>query len=311
MEIEHVPVLLDEVVEALNPQPEHLYIDGTLGGGGHTEALLERGARVLAFDWDLSTIEFVREKLHNYGTRVQYVHENYAEMSKHAPAFGFEPVDGIVLDLGLSSRQLENPQRGFSFQHDGPLDMRFDTRNPHTAADLVNTLTAEALADLFWRYGEEKQSRPIARAIVASRPLRTTRELAAVIAGAVGRRGQKRGLHPATRVFQALRIAVNRELEAVEKGLAAAIELLKPGGRLAVISFHSLEDRLVKETFRTLSDPYYNVPREILHVDTSRRVLERITRKPITPSAAEIARNPRSRSAKLRVAEKLNPADGA
>ncbi|MDJ0757655.1 MAG: 16S rRNA (cytosine(1402)-N(4))-methyltransferase RsmH [Ardenticatenaceae bacterium] len=304
----HISVLYDEVMEALNPQPDHLYIDGTLGAGGHTKGILERGGRVLAFDWDLSTIEITRKTLHNYSTQVQYHHANYAEMAKWAPYYGFGQVDGVLLDLGLSSRQLDDPQRGFSFRADGPLDMRFDQSGHNgrmTAAEIVNTFSAHALADIFFKYGEIRQSRKLAREITNQRPLNTTKELLDLINNTIGRGKRQRHSQIAAQAFQALRIAVNKELEAVERGLQAGIDLLRPGGRIAVISFHSLEDRLVKQTFRKLSDPYYNQPKEKLFVNTSHIVLQRITRKPITPSAAEIKHNPRSRSAKLRVAEKV------
>lgn len=306
----HIPVLFNEVIEALNPQPGHLFIDGTFGAGGHSQGLLDQGAMVLAFDQDNSNLAFVREKIVNYSqTQLQYVHANFADMGTIAPEKGFDAVDGVLLDLGVSSMQFDNGARGFSFRETAPLDMRMDQSRGETAADLVNTLSAEALADLFWQLGEERNSRRIAKKIVAERPLETTSELAALVESVTPRpkrgRGGRRTVHPATKVFQALRIAVNRELDVLERGLTAAITLLKPGGRIAVISFHSLEDRIVKQKFRRLSDPYYDRPAHELIVKTDHIVLKRVTRKPIVPTAAEIENNPRSRSAKLRVAEKI------
>ena len=298
---EHLSVLYKEALEALNIVPHGRYIDGTLGAGGHTRGILSQGGLVLAFDWDPEAIQYAQKELAEFGEQVTFANASFAEMADVAPQHGFTAVDGVLLDLGLSSRQLDNPERGFAFRFDAPLDMRFDTRRTQTAADLVNTLPESALADIFWRYGDEKQSRRIARAIVAQRPLQTTTQLADLVAREV--RGRQK-IHPATRVFQALRIAVNGELDALEKGLDAAISLLKPGGRLAVISFHSLEDRLVKNVMRDLSQEEIwpdNAPEPD---PTWRPVLTRVTRKPIVPTAVEIAANPRSRSAKLRVAEK-------
>jgi 16S rRNA (cytosine1402-N4)-methyltransferase len=302
---EHLSVLYQEALEALQVVPHGRYIDGTLGAGGHTRGILTQGGLVLAFDWDPEAIQYARRQLVEFGDQVTFVNASFAQMGTEAPAHGFEHgrVHGILLDLGLSSRQLDNPERGFAFRFDAPLDMRFDPRHAQTAADLVNTLPASALADIFWRYGDEKHSRRIARAIVAQRPLNTTTELANLVAAVTPQRRRQK-THPATRVFQALRIAVNGELEALEKGLDAAISLLKPGGRLAVISFHSLEDRLVKNVMRDLSQEEIwpaNAPEPD---PTWQPVLTRITRKPITPTAEEMAHNPRSRSAKLRVAAK-------
>lgn len=302
---EHISVLYEESLEALNIRNEHLYIDGTLGAGGHTTGILEKNGRVLAFDWDAEAIAFTQKRLERFGESVQFAHASYGAMGHVAPKMGFGQVDGIFMDLGLSSRQLDNPDRGFSFRYEAPLDMRFDKRQATTAAHLVNGWSAEALTDIFFRYGEERLSRKLARIIVENRPINTTKELADLIQSRVKLPRGKKKIHPATKIFQALRIAVNGELDELEKGLEAAVNLLRPGGRLAVISFHSLEDRIVKHFMRRLSDPYYNVPSHVLHVDESHIVLKRITRKPIGPSAAEVTENPRSRSAKLRVAEKI------
>ena len=302
---EHISVLYEESLEALNIRDGHLYIDGTLGGGGHTAGILDRGGRVLAFDWDAEAIQFAGERLSRFGEQVQFAHASYGAMGEVAPEMGFGQVDGILMDLGLSSRQLDNPERGFSFRYEAPLDMRFDVRQEITAEHLVNGWSSEELADIFFRYGEERMGWRLAGAIVQNRPFETTKGLADLIAQQVRQPRGKKKIHPATKVFQALRIAVNGELDELEKGLAAAVKLLRPGGRLVVISFHSLEDRIVKHLMRELSDAYYKVPPHVLHVDESHIVLKRVTRKPLGPGAEELARNPRSRSAKLRVAEKL------
>lgn len=318
MSEQHVPVLYEEVLALLQPRPGGLYIDGTLGAGGHTAGLLQASApdgRVLAFDRDPQAIAFARQRLTqkfaDVGQRLIFINSSYSLMEQVAPQYGFGPgpdgegrVDGILLDLGLSSRQLANPERGFSFRQEGPLDMRFDPALPTTAADLVNELPEAELADIFWRYGEERRSRHFARAVVQARPLQTTTQLAETIAAAAGRQRHKR-THPATQIFQALRIAVNKELDELQQGLAAAISLLKPGGRLAVISFHSLEDRLVKHTFRDQSRECVCPPQQPICTCGARPVLRLVTRKAVKAGEAEVQANPRSRSARLRVAEKL------
>jgi 16S rRNA (cytosine1402-N4)-methyltransferase len=301
----HIPVLYHEVLDFLRPRPGGRYLDGTVGAGGHTAGILQVSAptgRVLAFDRDQEAIAFARRRLAQYGDRVVFVHASYSEMERLAPACGFDSVDGILLDLGLSSRQLDDSSRGFSFMKEGPLDMRFDPTQGETAADLVNNLDEAELADIFRRYGEEQHSRKIAQAIVENRPVETTTQLANLIARKVKRRGR---IHPATQVFQALRIAVNRELEAVETGVQAAIPLLSPGGRLAVISFHSLEDRFVKHYFRRLSQDCICPPQQPLCTCDAQASVRLLTRKAAKASAAEIEANPRSRSARLRVVEKL------
>lgn len=301
----HIPVLYHEVMELLRPRPGGRYVDGTVGAGGHTAGILQASApdgRVLAFDRDPEAIAFARQRLAPYGERVIFIHASYADMGKLAPAHGFDPVDGILLDLGLSSRQLDDRDRGFSFMKEGPLNMRFDPTQGETAADLVNNLDEAELADIFWRYGEEQHSRKIARAIVQNRPIETTTQLADLISRLVKRRGR---IHPATQVFQALRIAVNQELEAVEAGVRAAIPLLSPGGRLAIISFHSLEDRFVKRYFRHLSQNCVCPPEQPVCTCDARATVRLITRRAVKASAAELETNPRSRSARLRVVEKL------
>ncbi len=300
----HIPVLFDEVLDLLRPQPNGRYIDGTVGAGGHAAELLQKSApsgRILVFDKDAEALAFAQKQLEPFGDRVTYIHASYTQMGHLAPQHGYTEVDGILLDLGLSSRQLEDAQRGFSFMKEGPLDMRFDTSQGETAADLVNNLDEASLADIFWRYGEEKSSRKIARMIVAERPFTTTTQLAEKIAQAVRRRGR---IHPATQTFQALRIAVNRELETVEAGVTAALQLLGQNGRLAVISFHSLEDRFVKQTFRQMSQDCICPPEQPVCTCGGKASFRLITRKAVQASAEEIAQNSRSRSARLRVIER-------
>lgn len=302
---EHVPVLLHAVLEGLGPKPGGRFIDCTLGGAGHTIALLDRTApdgRVLALDADAEAIERARQepRLRPEGGRVVLAHNNFAALAEVARRHGFVDVDGVLMDLGLSSDQLAS-DRGFGFQSTG-LDMRFDTTQGETAADLVNTLHADELADLIFRYGEEPASRRIARAIVEARPIRTAEQLARVVAEAIGRRGR---LHPATLTFQALRIAVNDELGSLIKALPQALASLRPGGRLAVIAFHSLEDRIVKEFLRRESRSVTPQPDSPPDSTTRAATLRLITLKPVVPGADEIALNPRARSAKLRIAEKL------
>jgi 16S rRNA (cytosine1402-N4)-methyltransferase len=305
----HLPVLLHEVVEALlppnRPRPIRL-IDGTLGAGGHARALLEVGAdEILGLDVDAAALQIAHAGLVEYGARAHLVHASYADMKTEARKLGWDAVDGILLDLGLSSMQVDTPERGFAFRHEGPLDMRFDPDSIQpTAEDIVNVWDEAELANLFYNYGEERHSRKLARAIVARRPLHTTRELAAVIEQTVPRtKGDH--LHPATRIFQALRIAVNDELGTLERTLPTAIDLLKSGGRLAVISFHSLEDRIVKQAFKLASTDCICPPRTPVCVCGHVASVRLVTRKPIEAGAAEVAANPRSRSAKLRVVEKI------
>lgn len=300
----HVPVLLNPVLEALLPAER--IIDGTLGAGGHTRALLEAGAQeILGLDRDSAALEIAHANLASFNERVHLVHASYLEMMEQAHRLGWEQVDGILLDLGLSSMQLDTPERGFAFMHDGPLDMRFDMDSAQpTAADLVNSLDEAELSDLFYTLGEEPKGRHLARAIIRARPFETTQQLAQVIEKANPRRSGDR-IHPATRVFQALRIAVNDELKAVELVIPLAIELLKPGGHLAVISFHSLEDRIVKDSFRLASTDCICPPKVPICVCGHKASVRLVNRKPIEAGSEEITANPRSRSAKLRVVEKV------
>jgi len=291
----HEPVLWNEVMAALSPRSGGTYVDGTVGCGGHARGILEQSSpdgRLLGIDRDRQALEVAREVLEGFGSRFTLVHGTFGRLGDLARSHGYYPADGVLLDLGLSSMQLSAPERGFSFQLEGPLDMRFDTGSEVTAGDLVNNLPEGELADLIYQFGEERRSRRIARAIVRSRPIQTTTELASVVERAVGRRGR---LSPSTKTFQALRIAVNDELDVLAQGLTEAEGVLSPGGRLAVIAFHSLEDRIVKQYFRERS----TVKPE------ARPSFRLLTRKPIQASAEEREANPRSRSAKLRVAEKL------
>ena len=302
--IRHVSVLLQETIDGLALKAGGRYIDGTVGGGGHTEAILKQAAasQVLGIDADPAALKRAALRLAEFGSRVTLVNQNFSHLIEVASAHAFTSVDGIVLDLGLSSDQMEDTQRGFGFLTGGPLDMRFDPTTGQPAAELVNTLDQDELADLIYRYGEEPHSRKIARSIVRARPIQSAEQLAAEIEKAIGRRGR---LHPATLTFQALRIAVNDELGSLMSVLPQAVELLKSGGRLAIISFHSLEDRIVKEYFRSASQVYLPQADDPLGIVRREPVLKVITRKPIVPTAKEVATNSRARSAKLRVAEKL------
>lgn len=304
---QHVPVLLEAVLAYLQPHPGGTYIDATVGGGGHAEAILEASApdgRLLGMDTDPDALRRAQRRLHRFGHRVVLVRGNFGNLAAIARRRGFEPADGILMDLGVSADQLADPKRGFSFQLEGPLDMRMDPSLPRTAADLVNGLAEEELARVIRTYGEERFARRIARAIVRSRPVRTTKELADIIERVVPRRPGQR-LHPATRTFQALRIAVNDELGALERALPQALEILRPGGRLVVISFHSLEDRIVKQFFHREARDCICPPRQPICVCGHKARVRILTRKPVTPSPEEVARNPRSRSARLRAVEKL------
>jgi 16S rRNA (cytosine1402-N4)-methyltransferase len=301
---EHIPVLHDEVLTGLQVRPGGCYIDATLGAGGHAAGILAASApngKLLGLDADPEAVYFARQRLQTFGERAVLEVGNFRHLGKLAPSRGFDRVDGVLLDLGISSRQLADVARGFSFSAEGPLDMRLDPSQGRTAADLVNSLPETALADLLWEYGEERHSRRIARAIMAARPLRTTHQLAELVAKTVGRREK---IHPATRTFQALRIATNEELAALTESLPQARDLLRPGGRLAVISFHSLEDRIVKRFFRHESRDCICPPEMPVCNCEHQATLRLITRKPLRPSEAEVVENPRSRSARLRLAER-------
>lgn len=289
----HIPVLQDEVLEWLQPTPNGLYVDGTLGLGGHTQAILEATApsgRVIGFEWDEDAAVKAGERLFGYPDRLQIVRASYAALVPELMGLGVEGVDGLIADLGVSSLQLDQAERGFSFRADHALDMRMDRRGPVTAASLVAQLSEEQLANIFYYYGEERQARRIARFLVDAReeaPVTTTGRLAEIVAAAVPKKYHPPKVHVATKVFQALRIAVNGELDNLTKLLAAAPDVMVPGARICIITFHSLEDRIVKQTF--VQNPAYAV----------------LTKRPVEPSRAEMQRNPRARSAKLRVAARV------
>jgi 16S rRNA (cytosine1402-N4)-methyltransferase len=303
----HVPVLLEETLDALVPRPGGRYVDCTLGAGGHATAVLERSApdgRLLGLDADPEMLAVARDRLAPFGERVRLVHANFEELEDVGRAEGFADADGVLFDLGVSSLHLDRVERGFSFQGDAPLDMRLDRTRGPTAADLVRDLDERELADVIYRHGEETRSRPIARAIVQARragTIATTGQLAALVSRVVpgGR------IHPATRTFQALRIAVNRELDVLPDALRQAHGLLRDGGRLVAISFHSLEDRIVKQYVAAQAHPCTCPPRAPLCTCGRTARLEPVTRKPITAGEAELRRNPRARSAKLRCARRL------
>lgn len=300
----HIPVLLEKVVEGLAVKPGGLYIDATVGEGGHAEAILEASSPdgcLLGIDVDDEAIKKAAEKLARFEGRVALVKANYRDLATIARREGFFQVDGILFDLGFAFFQVEDPRRGFSFYLNGPLDMRYDRSGTTSAYHIVNRIPEEELADIIWKYGEEPRARRIAKAIAQARPIRSTLELARIVEQVVGSGGR---IHPATRVFQAIRIAVNQELDNLKEALPQAVELLKPGGRLAVISFHSLEDRIVKEFFRQESRDCICPPEMPFCVCGHRATLKVITPKPITPSPEEVEANPRSRSAKLRIAER-------
>ena len=304
----HEPVLLEEALSALQPAAGRLYVDGTVGGGGHAEAILEAsgpGGRLVGFDRDDWALAAAARRLKRFGDRLELHREPFAALAK---CLAKASCDGVLLDLGVSSPQLDEAERGFSFQVEGPLDMRMDRRQPVSAAQLVNELEAGELATIFWELGGERRSRRIARAIVEQRDMQrieTTLQLADTVERACPRRGAR--THPATGVFQALRMAVNDELGQVQAGLDAAWSVLKPGGCLAVITFHSGEDRLVKQFSRRLAKPYtVRGDVDVPELREPREPLAReLSRKAIKPSDAEVGRNPRSRSAQMRAMEKL------
>ena len=302
----HIPVLYKEIIHALQPIQGGRYVDGTLGAGGHARGILEACApdgQLLGLDVDPQALAIARETLARYEHRIHLAQASYTTLSTQLQQLDWSEVDGIVLDLGASSMQFDTAERGFSFMQDAPLDMRFGPHATQTAADIVNSYTERELADLIYEYGEERDSRKIARAIVNKRPLHTTRELVAAIEAVSPRRGDK--VHPATRTFQALRIAVNEELSSIEEVLPQAVAVLRSGGRLAVISFHSLEDRIVKEFFREQSKDLINPPYEQIYETERKAIIKEVNRKPITALDEEIKENPRARSAKLRIAEKI------
>ena len=287
----HLPVLLHEAIDFLNVRPEGIYIDATLGAGGHAEEILKRlgNGRLLGLDRDPRALEVAGERLAGFGEKLTMLHGNFADIDTLHASSGLPPADGVLADLGLSSLQLDDASRGFSFNLPGPLDMRMDPSSEETAADLANRARERDLADVIYRLGEERHSRRIARAIVKARPYRLTTELAQVVTRAIPSRAGLHQIHPATRTFMALRLAINRELENLEQLLAKILGVLRPGGRIVILSFHSLEDRIVKHTFQRWQQ------------EGSAHIL---TRKVVRPTEEEVQVNPRARSAKLRAAEK-------
>lgn len=307
----HMSVMSEEVIRYLAPKSGGVYVDGTLGGGGHSARILEASAPdglLLGFDRDKEAIEAAAGRLLIYGVRARLFHRNFAGLESTLKEAEIIAIDGLLLDLGVSSYQLDKGERGFSFLQDAPLDMRMDATSGETAAELVNNLPDKELARIIAVYGEERWAVRIAKHIVEARrisPLETTLQLVDIIKGAIPRAKWEERIHPATRTFQALRIAVNHELESLETGLAAGIKMLRSGGRIAVISFHSLEDRIVKNTFRDFAKGCVCPKSAPICVCGKVPVLKVITGKPVLPGDEEVASNPRSRSAKLRVAEKL------
>jgi 16S rRNA (cytosine1402-N4)-methyltransferase len=303
----HVPALLDEVIAGLQPRQGGYFVDCTVGLGGHAAAILEQicpTGRLLGIDADAEAIKVSQDRLSDYGEAVTLVNDNFVNLEAICERYHFHPVDGILFDLGVSSLQLDTAERGFSFHLDAPLNMRFDPGQGLTASDIVNSFSEQELSKLLERYGEERHSRRIARHIVQNRPIATTVELARLVEHVLG--GRRAKIHPATRTFMALRIAVNSELQNLELALNQTPNLLRPGGRLTVISYHSLEDRIVKQFMRYAASSCLCPPGTVIcrcgHVPT----LKLISRKVIRPTSLETESNPRSRSAKLRIAERLN-----
>lgn len=309
MEFKHYSVLLKESVGALNVREDGTYVDGTMGGGGHSYEILSRGAgRLIGIDQDIEAIAASKERLKDFSDKIVTVNRNFSEIKAILRELDIEYIDGAVLDLGVSSYQLDNAERGFSYMHDAPLDMRMDRSIQCSAREVVNNYSEDELTKIFYEYGEEKWSRRIAKFIVESRKEReieTTGELAEIIKAAIPKKARIDGGHPAKRVFQAIRIEVNGELRILEKSLCDFIDVLKPGGILSVITFHSLEDRIVKKTFTRLAQGC-TCPKDFpVCVCGNKPTIKVVTRKPVLPSDQELEENSRSKSAKLRIAEKL------
>lgn len=308
---EHTTVLLHETVDGLNIKENGIYVDCTLGGAGHSSLILSKlsgTGRLIAFDQDETAIENAKKKLSEYSDRLTIIKSNFEFLKEELEKIGITQVDGVLYDLGVSSPQLDTPERGFSYHHDAPLDMRMDRDASTSAYEVINNWAYEDLVRIFFRYGEEKFSKQIARKIEAYRevhPIETTGQLVEIIKEAIPAPARRKGGHPAKRIFQAVRIAVNDELGVFERSLQQAIDILKPEGRISVITFHSLEDRICKATFKKASETPNLPPGLPIIPDEYKPVLKLITRKPILPSEEELENNNRARSAKLRVAEKL------
>ena len=316
---EHIPVLVDEVIQFLQPKNHGVYVDGTVGLGGHAAVILQKSAphgSLLGIDLDSDALAIAKERLSEYKERVTLVDGNFAHLDQLSQLYpeaeqteaAISPIDGILFDLGVSSLQLDTPERGFSFNHSGPLDMRMDANQPLSASHVVNRHPEDTLATIFTQFGQERWAKRIARQIVHARKrksISTTSQLAKIVLDAIPPKSTGWRIHPATRVFQALRIYINDELKNLHSGIDSAASALKPGGRLCIISFHSLEDRIVKEQFRTLSRACVCPPKTPICVCQHTPTLQILTKRPIAPNFNEIRRNPRSRSAKLRVAMKI------
>lgn len=305
----HVPVMLDKALEYLQVHPSGIYVDGTLGGGGHSQAIAKRlnTGHLYAFDRDHAAIERGYERLRPFLDKVSIIHDNFENMSSQLHAFGVDGVDGILLDLGVSSFHFDEAARGFSYRHDAPLDMRMDVSSAFSAYELINTYSMDELTRVFKRYGEEPFARPIAKNIIKARedaPVKTTEQLVQIIKASLPQKVLKKKGHPAKKVFQAMRIEVNDELETLKNTLKHALDLLNPNGRLVVITFHSLEDRIVKQIFKDASTVDH--PKELPTMPQTTPDFNVLHRKVIVPSEREIEENPRSKSAKLRAIERVN-----
>lgn len=310
MSFEHVSVLYQECLDGLNIKPEGIYVDGTLGGGGHSEGILKLLPQglLIGIDQDPDALKAASERLAAFGEHFKPYRSNFEQVAAVLDDLGIEAIDGMLMDLGVSSYQLDTPERGFSYNHDAPLDMRMDPAATTSAYDVVNTYTAKDLEYVIREYGEENWAKRIASFIVEARaeaPIKTTHQLVDIIKAAIPKKARMDGPHPAKRTFQAIRIEVNRELDIIPRTIKAAAQLLKPGGRIAIITFHSLEDRIVKNTFRDLANDCICPPQAPICTCNTVPLLKVVTRKPILPSGQELLDNPRARSAKLRVAERI------
>jgi 16S rRNA (cytosine1402-N4)-methyltransferase len=310
MEFNHYSVMLNEVIEGLEIKEDGIYVDGTLGGAGHSVEIIKRlkDGILIGIDQDQDALKYAREKLSDHSGKFLLVHSNFAKIGEILEDFEYNQVDGVLLDLGVSSYQLDTPERGFSYNHDAPLDMRMDITAGLTAKEILNTYSLEELSRIIREYGEERWHYRIAEFVVrerAKKPIETTFDLVSIIKMAVPKGVRRDGPHPAKRTFQAIRIEVNRELEIIENTIRESVDKLRPGGRIAIITFHSLEDRIVKRTFKNMTIDCICPPEYPVCMCDTKPIVKIITRKPIVPSMKELEFNPRSRSAKLRIAEKL------
>lgn len=316
MNFEHIPVLLKETLEYLDPQPGGIYVDGTLGGAGHSFEVAKRispGGTLVGIDQDENALEAAKERLKEFGSSVIVVHDNFRNIKSIISKIGFSEIDGILLDIGVSSHQLDEEERGFSYMNDGPLDMRMDRTKKYTAESIVNDASEQELARIIKEYGEEKWAVRIAKFIVEERKkqrIDSTLKLVEVIKRAIPAAARREGGHPAKRTFQALRIAVNDELEVLKQALIDGVEVLKPGGRIVVITFHSLEDRIVKTVFNNMEKPCVCPPQIPICVCGKKPILKILTRKPVTANEEELQQNSRAKSAKLRAAARVSSKKG-